>query len=251
MGRLTARRASICLLLTRAASSTCYEAARLKAIARAARDGAVTTGLEEQQIAAIGGEHAAIYGEITPPGFAKLARRMDLGPEDHFADLGSGLGRCTIQAVSEFHAASACGIELAASRHRLAVAALAREEAAISKRVRFLQGDCADESLWAPDVGPLSSVTCLYVSSLLFSSDLMERVGTRIRAASSVRCVASLKRFPEGALGNAFVETPPEHCETSWTASMLVVADASGVDPEPDKHPGSPLYIYSSETSRE
>ena len=69
-------------------------------------------------------------------------------------------------------------------------------------------------------------VTVLYVSSLLFSSQLMSRIAAQIvstRVGSGLRVVATLKRFRWGALRRAgFREKRAEPCEMSWTSAQPV-----------------------------
>ena len=48
-----------------AAAANGDDAERLRAIAAAARDGEVTTAWEDAAVAAVGGAHAAAYGEIS------------------------------------------------------------------------------------------------------------------------------------------------------------------------------------------
>ena len=103
---------------------------------------------EKAMINAIGGSSAATYGEITALGFAQLAHRLKLGPDDVFADLGSGTGKTVLQAASEFGASRAWGVELSPSRH--ASAMMARNELHhidphASQRVILLEGDAAGD----------------------------------------------------------------------------------------------------------
>ena len=62
------------------------------------------------------------------------------------------------QAAREFGVRRAYGVEFSASRHGLAVERLAADASGrdLASRVRLIQGDCADESLWA-EGGELSS----------------------------------------------------------------------------------------------
>jgi hypothetical protein len=192
------------------------------------QQGAVAiTPSEETAIAIISGPEASTYGEITPHGFESLGRRCNLGPVDCFADLGSGLGLCTMQAASSFDVRCACGIELCMSRHKLAVAAAALASSRVSSRVTFVQGDCADPRFWQPADALLNGVTVLYVSSLLFSSELMSRIAAQIVSSpggQSIRIVATLKRFRWRALRRAGFRLRPasEPCEMSWAASQPV-----------------------------
>ena len=113
------------------------------------------TRAEHEAMTSIGGGFASKYGEITERGFRSLAERIRLGPDDVFVDCGSGLGLSVSQAAREFGVRRAYGVEFSASRHGLAVERLAADAAAdasgrdLASRVRLIQGDCADESLWA------------------------------------------------------------------------------------------------------
>mmetsp|Transcript_56197 Transcript_56197/g.111581 ORF Transcript_56197/g.111581 Transcript_56197/m.111581 type:complete len:217 (-) Transcript_56197:48-698(-) len=162
------------------------ESTRLRNVQKAVRDGMVTSALEDAAIEAIGGEFAATYGEITERGFTTLGQRLNIGPSDHFIDLGSGLGRLCVQAARDF-GACAFGVEYAASRHKLALAHLCREaednscihpdgtlppyhtSAVNGASVTLIQGDCADAAVWEDH---LSCGTVIYASNLLFSREL-------------------------------------------------------------------------------
>ena len=169
--------------------------------------------------------------------------------------LGTGLGRAVVQAASEFRVRESVGVELARSRHALAVKALSLEDSTLASRVRLLQGDCADAALWSEANAPLARATVVYAASLLFSSELMARLAQRIEASESVRVVASLKRWHSGLVGFR-EEEPPERCETSWTAKLAVVSDGPAYQSwsneagparngiEAEAHPGSQVYIY-------
>ena len=221
----------------RSTSSLRAEEARLARVGAEADEGAINS-MERAVVNAVGGENAATYGEITPRGFATLASRMRLDEHAHFADLGSGTGKAVLQAVREFGVASACGIELAASRHGLSQAALLVQPDSVASRVRFVEGDCAARDAWR-EGGPLASTTDVWLCSLLFGPALMERLARRLSAdGSRVRQVASLRRFPGGLPG--FVEEePPEPCEMSWTAKLLVASTAAEWE-----HPGALVYLY-------
>ena len=98
-------------------------------------------------------------------------------------------------------------------------------------------------ALWTEP--PLSDATVVFAASMLFSPELMDRLAEQLAACRSVRCVASLKRFADGALVGFREELPPEPCETSWTAEMLIVSDVSGgAGGEAEAHAGSPVHIY-------
>ena len=200
----------------------------------------VTSDIEDSAIEAIGGEFAATYGEITEVGFRTLAERVSLGADDSFVDCGSGLGRAVVQAAREFGVARSCGVEFAASRHRLAQVNLQREAASAStlaERVSLFEGDCADSALWRSH---LSRSTVAFAANLLFDEALNGRLKRCIEeCGSELRCVASLKAWPDGLDG--FREPCEVRCETSWSAPLVLVGSGKN-DVMP--HEGTTVYVY-------
>ena len=186
---------------------------------------------------AVGGPDAALYGELTPLGFRKLAARIKLVANDSFVDCGSGLGRLCFQAVSEFSCRAACGVEFAASRHELAVEAAAQLPEAISSCVKLVEGDCSDAALWAAD-GPLDGTTVVYLGSLMFSAELMDALARRIETCPApLRAICTLKQWIDGNGPRNFREaTPPERCESTWTAPQALA--------DREREPGSPVFVY-------
>ena len=184
----------------------------------------------------IGGPEAALYGELTPLGFRALAAHLRLTADDSFVDLGSGLGRLAVQAASEFGVRRAFGVEFAATRHELAVAALEREAAGVSERVTLLEGDCAAPNLWTAG-GPLGDrITVVYAGSLMFSNELMDQLARLIEACPfPLRVVASLKQWASDQAPRGFVEQAPLYCESSWTAPRELTDE---------RDPGTPVYVY-------
>ena len=179
-----------------------------------------------------------MYGEITPIGFRKLAERLQLANSDRFVDLGSGLGRVVIQAAREFGVQSSCGVELAGSRHEIAMAALGRESCDTLHNVTFLCADCTDPVLWFGNSvgdGCLCGITVIYVCSIMFGPELMESLARLIEATPSVRAVASVRHWPGGLMGFVGDELP-EHYETSWTAPSTL--------DQPSNEEGTPIHIY-------
>ena len=218
------------------------ESARLKAMRRAARDGMCTNDFEDAAIAAIGGEFAATYGELTPRGFGTLATHIGLAPEDRFLDCGSGLGRLVVQAAREYGCSSSAGIEYAASRHDLAVVNLNRQlldHSDLQSRVALLQGDCADTSLWRAQA-TLNKCTVAFAANLLFDEALNARLKRCLEEeGTALRCVASLKAWPNGLQG--FSEPTEVRCETSWSAPLVVVGSEEG---SLVPHVGTVVYVY-------
>ena len=197
---------------------------------------------DEQTIRAVGGTHASRYGEITPRGLLQLGARLALSPADIFADLGSGLGRACTQAVGDFSVRSAVGVELSSTRHALARAKVSEflsSHGCAEGRVRLVCADCAGDEVWDPDDGVLRDASVVWMSSALFSEELMNRIGRRLESSESVRAVATLQRFPKGLVGYTR-QSRPELCEMSWTAA-LSNPEAAGSD---DAHGGAVVHVY-------
>lgn len=193
----------------------------------------ILSDAEDAELTRIGGTSASGYGELTRLGFKALCQRLVLTTDDYFVDLGSGGGRIVLQAAREHGVRCAIGIELARSRHELAVQNLAREPS-ITSRVRLVCGNIADARYWNPpnslakdppvtgdDDGVLAGATVVFLSSLLFGEELMASMAKRIASCASVRVVATLQRFPaQGVDGSELPGfhhcLPTERCETSW-----------------------------------
>ena len=71
----------------------------------------------------------------------------------------------------------------------------------------------------------------------MFSEELMARLAQMVDACPfPLRAVASLKQWADGAGPRHFREqTPPELCESSWTAARTLSEKADR---------GTPVYIY-------
>ena len=207
---------------------------------------------EEAQVDAVGGAGAHGYGEVTVVGVRQLAARLALSAADVFVDAGSGTGRVVLQVAREFGVRRAVGIELSPSRHFLALEAMAAST--VADRVQFVCADCAGLRLWtrggvggvggdgatATAGAPLADATVVFACSLLYPDALMARLARCIEVCSSIRIVASLRRFGRAHGGlRGFVEVgPPLTCETSWMVPRTV-------DNPLDLHsPGSAVYLY-------
>ena len=172
------------------------------------------------------GGHEA-YGEITIRGMRELEPRLGPREGDVFYDLGSGTGKAVIQAALEWPVERAVGVELSPSRNGIGEVAMSRAEPLLQQRVQLRQGDiiacegCEDASL-------------VYVASLLFDEPFMQRLGARLSSLPKLRTLATLKRFPEGALmgfSEAAENAAPdddeevrrERVEVTWGAARVYV----------------------------
>ncbi|KAL7549215.1 hypothetical protein ACHAWF_012485 [Thalassiosira exigua] len=200
---------------------------------------------------------SSTYGEITVLGARQLFHHMGLANDksnkldDQFFDLGSGGGRLVVQSHLELPSvAKSVGIELSPSRHKVAarnwqrlvqngdaerIRKLAEEswgvrnENSIKSTVELHEGD-----LFELDI---TKATHLYVSSLCFSENMLERLVDKIeRDGISLKIVASLRLLPssrdEVGLTQMKLGTNPwmEFVEMSWTKG---------------RGEGCPVYFYS------
>ena len=176
------------------------------------------------------------YGEITELGSRQLFYYLHLLDEKEqvvFLDLGSGVGKLVVQAYMELpRLTHAMGIELSSTRHSLAERGWNRV-GPDAERVRQM-GDapCQDATLTLRrgDLFDLdvANVTHIYVASLCFSVELMERLGEKLsKEASALKCIATLKKFPS-YLEETLGEPKLAFVEMTWTRPQ-----------------GSQVYFYS------
>ena len=189
------------------------------------------SGEEAELLQAASGPSGSTYGEITPYGFRTLMGACGLSASDSFVDLGSGAGAAVLQAAADFGVRHAVGVELAPSRHAVAIAERASAAEDVRARTSFVEGDIGDAST-AGRV--LEDASVVWLSNLLFGAELMERVASLIESAPAVRVVAVLKPVERGLRGFA-QDNLPVLCQMSWTKP------SDGVHPP---EPGHPCVIY-------
>lgn len=176
-------------------------------------------------IDASGGHQA--YGELTVRGVREVQKLLLPTPNDCFVDLGSGAGRCVLQAALEWPCRSAIGVELSESRHLVGIRALARAPPELRARAVLLQEDMLT-------CRKLEEATIVYCASLLFDDAFMARLASRLASLPRVRMIATLTRFPAGtSLDDGFEEDPSnasrsddpqtlrERVEVTWGAARV------------------------------
>lgn len=176
-------------------------------------------------IDASGGHQA--YGELTVRGVREVQKLFLPTPNDCFVDLGSGAGRCVLQAALEWPCRSAIGVELSESRHLVGISALARAPPELRARAVLLQEDMLT-------CRKLEEATIVYCASLLFDDAFMARLASRLASLPRVRMIATLTRFPAGtSLEDGFEEDPSnasrsddpqtlrERLEVTWGAARV------------------------------
>ncbi|KAF4713739.1 hypothetical protein FOZ62_003753 [Perkinsus olseni] len=145
------------------------------------------------------------YGEITATGVAYLFGVM-LPPreEEHFVDLGSGMGRLCLQAWLQFghQLASVTGVELSRVRHSRAVAASLELVETESIRGRWML-ESGPVNLVVGDMLrlPLHDKTFIYCANLTFSAEILQRLTRKILRESPIGTrVVSMRPLTGSAL---------------------------------------------------
>lgn len=151
-----------------------------------------------------GGCQEDAYGELPLDWALQMFKILELGANDTFADLGSGLGKLPIAAVVLGGARRAIGVELSRKRHQLACAALVKVSRALelnlqsapanrTARVELRLDDFLSENM--------TEASVVYASSVCFRKALMKMLGRRLAS-----------ELPDGARAaftTGFPSTPP------------------------------------------
>lgn len=145
----------------------------------------------------VAGAGAATYGEILPHSARRLLHWLALGPDDVFADLGSGSGRLVFQAICETEAGQGLGVELSADRHRAAEAGLGLLLAACPPGVR--EDFASRVVLRCEDVRTtrLDEVSVAYVAATSFPPQLWSATCRRLaEEAPRLRRIVATRPLP-------------------------------------------------------
>ncbi len=133
-----------------------------------------------------------VYGELVPSATDRLARELQLGPDDTFYDLGSGLGKVVLQLAMSLPLRGCFGVELARRRHRIAARMLERVRADGLLRTTNCGFRCAD--LMATR---LDDATVVYTCSTAFSPDFLSGLTLRLsQLRVGLRWVSTRKVAP-------------------------------------------------------
>lgn len=156
---------------------------------------------EERQVRAARGD--PLYGELLPASVSALVAWLGLGEDDVFYDLGSGTGKVVVQVAMSAPVARCVGIELSASRCRIARAALRRarqHDLVLARRTVFRQASFLDESL--------ADATVVYTCSTGFPAPVMREIVDKLAAIGrEIRFLSLQEAEPHPAL-EPLVELP-------------------------------------------
>jgi hypothetical protein len=193
-----------------------------EAVLAAAPSGFDVTPADRAALDASAGSGAATYGEILPAAARRLLRWLALGPDDVFADLGSGSGRLVFQAACETRARLAVGVELSADRHRAAEAGLRLLSAACTPQdadTLAARVELRCEDLRATD---LSELTVVYVAATSFPAELWSATCRRLaEGAPRLRRIVATRPLPS-PFDRHFPSVGELELDMTWTRNARV-----------------------------
>lgn len=134
------------------------------------------------------------YGELLYPSVQKMLAQFHPRPEDVFLDLGSGLGKCALQAFMQTPVKRVIGIE--------AADALFAQAQRIAEQVKqdfpFFWDNNRTLSLRHENflTADWQDTTLVYTCSTCFTQSLLAEIGRKINQHTSVQQVMSLRPLP-------------------------------------------------------
>lgn len=134
-----------------------------------------------------------IYGEILYYSAIKLIKYLGLTPQDHFLDIGSGLGKLAFYVYFASQAASVTGIEINSARHAIAMRVAEVIQAQLprmfdSREFSLIEGNFLEASF--------DKTTMVYICSTIFSYDLLEKIGLKLNTMPNIIKIASFRKLP-------------------------------------------------------
>lgn len=135
-----------------------------------------------------------IYGELYYYSVVKLLKHINLVKDDHFLDVGSGLGKLVLQIFLTTPASIVTGVEINNQRHLVATAITnimhndLPELFAGDRKLRLLNEDFLQTNV--------NDVTVVYICSTVFSFALLQEISNKINNMPKVRMVISLRKLP-------------------------------------------------------
>jgi 16S rRNA A1518/A1519 N6-dimethyltransferase RsmA/KsgA/DIM1 with predicted DNA glycosylase/AP lyase activity len=135
-----------------------------------------------------------IYGELYYYSVVKLLKYLKITENDHFLDIGSGLGKIALQIFLTTNAASVTGIEINKKRHKIAyqLQAVIKQQLpelfSFDRSLNLIEGDFLQYDF--------KNIHIIYICSAIFSFELLEAVGKKINTMNSVKKVVSFRKLP-------------------------------------------------------
>lgn len=137
--------------------------------------------------------HNELYGELYYYSVVKLLKYLNITDQDHFLDLGSGVGKVVLQVFMSTKAASATGIEINNNRSIIAnkIKNLVQQELpeifTLKKTLNFISGDFLKHNF--------NNITIIYICSTVFSLELLHAIGEKINTMYNIRQIISFRHL--------------------------------------------------------
>jgi SAM-dependent methyltransferase len=133
-----------------------------------------------------------LYGEITYDGMQTLAKKLKLTSSDVFYDLGCGIGKLVVYMYLSNPIKKSVGIEMVGQRYKGANLALKllKDEGLLhfNRSLLFIHNNIRNENF--------SDATVIFMSSLCFSTELMEELDQKFTKLKKGLRVVSLIPLP-------------------------------------------------------
>lgn len=135
-----------------------------------------------------------IYGELYYYSVVKLLKYLIITEQDHFLDIGSGLGKLVFQIFLTTHAGSVTGIEINQKRHRIAsqVSETIKQQLpkffSHKRGLTLLEGDFLNQDF--------PNITIVYICATVFSFELLQAIGEKINDMFRLQTIISLRKIP-------------------------------------------------------
>ncbi len=132
------------------------------------------------------------YGEVLYLSLIAFAKQIQLGPQDVFLDLGSGLGKICSSILLGTSCRQAIGIEASGRLHEQAIKILPKVVSflvAEHKKLNLIQGN-----FLAPELLPeIKHATVVFINSTAFTYDLLDKIAVVLNQCPNIRAVLSFK----------------------------------------------------------
>ncbi len=158
---------------------------------------------------------AETYGEILLPAVDKILKNISLTDDDVFLDLGSGMGKVTLQVFLRTMVKAAYGIEISADLHHYATQAAERVQQELPeffhphRKLTFSLGSFLEI--------PFHDATVALINSICFPPDVLDPLGSIIDETLSIHTVLTLRPIPTL---NRLTFQKTIQIECSWGSSL-------------------------------
>jgi hypothetical protein len=154
------------------------------------------------------------YGEILYPSVNKIIDCMNIDENDVFYDLGSGIGKVTLQYFLKSPVKKAVGIEASETRHNTAleVYGIVRKEFPdLFAGGRELNSICGNFLMQ-----DISDATIIYTCSTCFDEELLQSIGELADRCPNLKYLATNKKIPNKLPLTSVVDVDCTWDKTKW-----------------------------------